>query len=114
MIEIKEVSKAFGDNVVLDMGLATAYATKAFTGRFYIELSIDEKSDPGKESIKLFTLQILDRGRISIAAMALGLGYGALEMATAYAKDRRQFGRPIADFQAILGSLDYILPDTDR
>jgi alkylation response protein AidB-like acyl-CoA dehydrogenase len=51
------------------------------------------------------TLQILDRGRISIAAMALGLGYGALEMATAYAKDRRQFGRPIADFQAIQWSL---------
>src|SRR5207249_4501322 len=37
------------------------------------------------------TMQILDRGRISIAAMALGLGYGALEMAIAYAKDRKQF-----------------------
>lgn len=47
------------------------------------------------------TMQILDRGRISIAAMALGLGYGALEMATAYAKDRKQFGKPLADFQAI-------------
>jgi alkylation response protein AidB-like acyl-CoA dehydrogenase len=47
------------------------------------------------------TMKILDRGRISIAAMALGLGYGALEMAVAYAKDRKQFGKPIADFQAI-------------
>lgn len=47
------------------------------------------------------TMQILDRGRISIAAMALGLGYGALEKATAYAKDRQAFGRPIAQFQAI-------------
>src|SRR5262249_33569981 len=47
------------------------------------------------------TMQILDRGRISIAAMALGLGYGALEMAVAYAKERKQFGKPIADFQAI-------------
>ncbi len=47
------------------------------------------------------TMQILDRGRISIAAMALGLGRGALEMAVTYAKDRRQFGHPIADFQAI-------------
>jgi alkylation response protein AidB-like acyl-CoA dehydrogenase len=47
------------------------------------------------------TLQILDRGRISIGAMALGLGYGALELAIAYAKDRKQFGKPIADFQAI-------------
>jgi alkylation response protein AidB-like acyl-CoA dehydrogenase len=47
------------------------------------------------------TMQILDRGRISIAAMALGLGYGALDMATTYAKDRKQFGKPIADFQAV-------------
>ena len=47
------------------------------------------------------TMQILDRGRVSIAAMALGLGTGALEMAVSYAKDRKQFGKPIADFQAI-------------
>jgi alkylation response protein AidB-like acyl-CoA dehydrogenase len=49
----------------------------------------------------LDTMQILDRGRISIAAMALGLGYGALEMAVSYAKDRKQFNKPIADFQAV-------------
>lgn len=47
------------------------------------------------------TMRILDRGRISIAAMALGLGYGALDKAIAYAKDRHAFGRPIAEFQAI-------------
>lgn len=47
------------------------------------------------------TLKILDRGRISIAAMALGLGYGALDAAVTYAKDRKQFGKPIATFQAI-------------
>jgi len=47
------------------------------------------------------TMKILDRGRISIAAMALGLGYGALEMAVAYAKDRKQFNKPIADYQAV-------------
>jgi alkylation response protein AidB-like acyl-CoA dehydrogenase len=47
------------------------------------------------------TMQILDRGRISIASMALGLGRGALEMAVRYAKDRKQFGKPIAEFQAI-------------
>jgi alkylation response protein AidB-like acyl-CoA dehydrogenase len=47
------------------------------------------------------TMKILDRGRISIAAMALGLGFGALEMAVTYAKDRKQFGKPIADFQAV-------------
>lgn len=47
------------------------------------------------------TMQILDRGRVSIAAMSLGLGRGAVEMAVRYAKDRQQFGRPIAQFQAI-------------
>ena len=47
------------------------------------------------------TMQILDRGRISIAAMALGLGYGVLDMAIAYSKDRKQFNKPISDFQAI-------------
>jgi alkylation response protein AidB-like acyl-CoA dehydrogenase len=47
------------------------------------------------------TMQILDRGRVSIAAMALGLGYGSLEAALTYSKDRKQFGKPIADYQAI-------------
>ncbi|MBX3127373.1 MAG: acyl-CoA dehydrogenase family protein [Polyangiaceae bacterium] len=47
------------------------------------------------------TMQILDTGRISIAAMALGLGRGALAMALTYARDREAFGKPIADFQAI-------------
>ncbi len=47
------------------------------------------------------TLAILDRGRISIASMALGLGKGALDAATRYAKERAQFGRPLAANQAI-------------
>lgn len=47
------------------------------------------------------TMRILDGGRISIAAMALGLGYGALDMAARYAKQRRAFDKPIADFQSI-------------
>ncbi|HUB08075.1 MAG TPA: acyl-CoA dehydrogenase family protein [Myxococcales bacterium] len=47
------------------------------------------------------TLSILDRGRISIGALALGLGRGALEEAARYAKDRRAFGHPIAEFQAL-------------
>ncbi len=51
------------------------------------------------------TMQILDRGRISIAAMALGLGYGALEKAANYAKERTAFGKPIAQFQAIQWAL---------
>jgi short-chain 2-methylacyl-CoA dehydrogenase len=46
-------------------------------------------------------LEILDGGRISIAAMGLGLAEGAYELATAYAREREQFGQPIAKFQAI-------------
>jgi short-chain 2-methylacyl-CoA dehydrogenase len=46
-------------------------------------------------------LEVLDGGRISVAAMGVGLAQGAYDLALAYAKDRKQFGRPIADFQAI-------------
>ncbi len=46
-------------------------------------------------------LQILDGGRISVAALGLGMAQGAFEQALAYAKQRRQFGRPIGRFQAV-------------
>ncbi|HYY77544.1 MAG TPA: acyl-CoA dehydrogenase family protein [Gaiellaceae bacterium] len=46
-------------------------------------------------------LEILDGGRISVAAMGLGLAQGAYDLAFAYAREREQFGRPIARFQAI-------------
>lgn len=51
------------DNLVIDVGLASSYATKAWTGSFFLELSIDEKSDAAKQSLKLFSIQILDRGK---------------------------------------------------
>jgi alkylation response protein AidB-like acyl-CoA dehydrogenase len=47
------------------------------------------------------SLKILDGGRISIAALGLGMAQGALEAATKYAKQRKQFGKTIAEFQAI-------------
>jgi alkylation response protein AidB-like acyl-CoA dehydrogenase len=47
------------------------------------------------------TLQVLDSGRIGIAALSVGLAQGAYEAARSYAKERRQFGQPIAAFQAI-------------
>jgi short/branched chain acyl-CoA dehydrogenase len=46
-------------------------------------------------------LEILDGGRISVAAMGVGLAQGAYDLAAQYAKERRQFGRPIAEFQAV-------------
>jgi len=47
------------------------------------------------------TLQILDRGRITIGALSTGLARGALEESVRYARDRRAFGQPIGDFQSI-------------
>ena len=50
-------------------------------------------------------LQVLDAGRIGIAALAVGLAQGAFEAARGYALARRQFGRPIASFQSIRAKL---------
>ena len=47
------------------------------------------------------SLKVLDGGRISIAALSLGIAYGAYDAALAYAKEREQFGQPIANFQGI-------------
>jgi alkylation response protein AidB-like acyl-CoA dehydrogenase len=47
------------------------------------------------------TLRILDKGRITIGALSVGLGRGALEESIAYAKERKAFGKPIGDFQAL-------------
>src|SRR5258708_8532185 len=46
-------------------------------------------------------LQILDGGRISVAAMGVGLAQGAYDLAFAYAQERQQFGKAIAKFQAV-------------
>jgi alkylation response protein AidB-like acyl-CoA dehydrogenase len=46
-------------------------------------------------------LEILDGGRISVAAMGVGLAQGAYDLAYAYAKEREQFGKPISTFQAV-------------
>jgi short-chain 2-methylacyl-CoA dehydrogenase len=52
------------------------------------------------EGFKQF-LQILDGGRIGVAAMGVGLAQGALDEAISYARERRAFGQPISQFQAI-------------
>lgn len=59
------------------------------------------------------TCQILDRGRITIGALALGLGVGAMEAARDYALEREQFGRPIAKFQAIQWKLADMATELD-
>jgi len=47
------------------------------------------------------SMKVLDGGRISIAALSVGLARGAYEAALAYSRDRRQFGKPICEFEAI-------------
>src|SRR5450755_4668509 len=61
--------------------------------------SVQMLGETGKGFIN--SLQILDGGRISIAALGLGMAQGAFEAATKYAKQRKQFGKTISEFQAI-------------
>jgi len=71
------------------------------------ELSFKDVEVPGENLLgprgKGFQqfLEILDGGRISVAAMGVGLAQGAYDLAYAYAQERKQFGKPIAKFQAI-------------
>src|SRR6266705_7147188 len=56
---------------------------------------------------------VLDGGRISIAALSLGMATGAFEAALKYSKERKQFGRPISDFQAIQWKLADMATEID-
>ena len=83
------------------------------------ELHIEDVEVPDEHRIGevdrgfLDTLKILDRGRITIGALAVGLGRGALEEARAYAKERKAFGKPIAEFQAIAFALADMATEVD-
>jgi alkylation response protein AidB-like acyl-CoA dehydrogenase len=58
-------------------------------------------------------LRILDGGRISIAALSVGIAQGAFDEALRYAKQRKQFGRPISEFQAIQHKLADMATDIE-
>ncbi len=63
---------------------------------------ISDQNRLGPEGLGFIqAMQILDGGRISIAALALGIAQGAYESALKYSKERQQFGKPISEFQAI-------------
>jgi alkylation response protein AidB-like acyl-CoA dehydrogenase len=66
---------------------------------------------PGEGFIQAMT--VLDGGRISIAALALGMAQGAFECARDYAKQREQFGKPIAEFQSIQNYLADMATEID-
>jgi len=59
------------------------------------------------------SMKVLDGGRISIAALSVGLARGAYEAALAYSRERRQFGKPICDFEAIQFYLAEMATDLD-
>jgi alkylation response protein AidB-like acyl-CoA dehydrogenase len=59
------------------------------------------------------SMRVLDGGRISIAALSLGIGRGALDAATKYVKERRQFGKAIAEFQGIQWKLADMATELD-
>ena len=92
---------------------AKGFTQRALTGKLGMrssdtaELHLEDVEVPDEQRIGAVgegfvnTLQILDRGRIGIGALAVGLARGALEEARAYAQERKAFGRPIAEFQAI-------------
>ena len=71
------------------------------------ELTLDDVRVPDSQRLGeidcgfIDTLRILDKGRVTIGAMALGLGVGAMNAAMRYAKERKQFGKSLAEFQAI-------------
>ena len=58
-------------------------------------------------------MKVLDGGRISIAALSVGIARGAFEAALRYSKERRQFGRPICEFEAIQFYLAEMATDID-
>jgi alkylation response protein AidB-like acyl-CoA dehydrogenase len=63
---------------------------------------VPEENMLGEEGMGFVNaMQILDGGRISIAALAVGIAQGAYESAVRYSKEREQFGKPISEFQAI-------------
>ena len=59
------------------------------------------------------SLQTLDGGRISIAALSVGIAQGAYDAALQYSKQRKQFGRAISEFQAIQHKLADMATDID-
>ena len=80
------------------MGLRTSRSAEIT----FTDCEVPEGNRLGEEGQGLkIALELLDGGRVGIAAQAVGIAQGALEASAAYAKQRRAFGKTIGDFQAI-------------
>ncbi|MBK0401562.1 acyl-CoA dehydrogenase family protein [Adhaeribacter sp. BT258] len=72
------------------------------TEMIFTDCRVHESNMLGKEGEGFIqAMKVLDGGRISIAALSLGIAQGAFEAALAYSKERHQFNKPISDFQGI-------------
>ncbi|MEA3202252.1 MAG: butyryl-CoA dehydrogenase [Thermoplasmata archaeon] len=80
------------------VGIRAAHSTQLY----FDNVEVPHENLLGKEGDGFkIAMKTLDGGRIGIAAQALGIAQACLEESIAYAKEREQFGKPIADFQAI-------------
>ncbi len=80
------------------MGLRTSRSAEIVL----TDCEVPESNRLGEEGLGLkIALELLDGGRVGIAAQAVGIAQGALEASAAYAKQRRAFGKAIGDFQAV-------------
>jgi len=108
-----ERSKGVSAFVIEDAQQLKGFSASTIHGKLGIrgsntaELHLDEVVIPaanrlGEEGDGFrIAMKVLDRSRPGVAAQALGIAQGALDYAVGYAKERRQFGKPIADFQGI-------------
>jgi len=89
------------------VSFTTHYEKLGIRGSTTTDIVFDDVEVPaanrlGEEGMGFkITMDTLDAGRIGIAAQAIGIARAALEEAVTYVKERRQFGKPIADFQGI-------------
>ncbi len=103
----KEISNIFIPKGTPGYNIAPKYRKMGWHASDTRELSFDDCRVPESnliggrgEGFKQF-LDCLDGGRIAIAALAVGTAQGAFEESVSYARERKQFGKPIASFQAI-------------
>jgi len=113
MARTGEVSCFLVDGKSEGLSAAERERTMGLTGSPVAQLRFDDVRVPaerliGQEGNGLkFALSALDSGRLGIAACAVGLAQGALDEAVRYARERKQFGRPIIEFQG----MEFLLAD---
>ena len=80
----------------------------------FSDVKVPKENLIGKEGFGFeFAMKVLQAGRIGIAAQALGIASGAYELALAYSKERKTFGKPIAEHQAIQFKLAEMATDIE-